>query len=94
MPKSITVSLDRKALAAIKNPVTRQEFTNIERMIKDALKLASTHDPDHAKLLSDHARWLVQLGTEFGNRLDVVERRLDRVGAPQYRTEKKGNKNA
>lgn len=50
-------------------------------VVWDLMKLATTHDPDHAKVLADHARWLVQLGTQLGNRLDVVERRLEKLEA-------------
>ena len=51
-------------------PCTRVEFKKLQRQVKDALNLASTHDPDHAKLLMDHARWLTQLGTELSERID------------------------
>jgi hypothetical protein len=71
-------------------PITRKEFARHERMIREALRLASTHDPDLVREIKDHARWLVQLGTELGNRLDVVERQLERIGAPQYRVIHKG----
>jgi hypothetical protein len=71
-------------------PITRKEYNKLVQQVKDALRLASTHDPDHAKLLNDHARWLVQLGTQLCNRIDIIERQLERLGAPQYRTVRKG----
>lgn len=40
----------------------------------DAMQLASTHDPDHAKELK-----------ELRMRIEVMERQLERLGAPQYR---------
>jgi len=72
--------------------ITRKEFARHERMIREALRLSSHHDPDLVRELKDHARWLVQLGTELGNRLDVVEHQLQRLGAPQYRTVRKGTR--
>jgi hypothetical protein len=40
----------------------------------DAMQLASSHDPDHAKELK-----------ELRIRIDVLERQLERIGVPQYR---------
>jgi hypothetical protein len=48
-------------------PITRAEYNKLARQLRDVMKLASTHDPEHEQ------------------RLDVVERRLDRIGAPKYR---------
>jgi hypothetical protein len=94
-------------------PCTRVEIKKLQRQVRDALNQSSTHDPDHAKLLADHARWLVQLGTELGKRIDrlvdhvnrevgvasepplflrvaILERQVQRFGAPQYRVVRKG----
>lgn len=48
-------------------PITRKEFSRLERIAKEALRLASKHDPD-----------LVM-------RIEVLERQMVRIGAPQYR---------
>ena len=57
--------------------------------LKDALKLASNHDPELVKWLRGIDRRLVlvqkALNTIESN-AQLTERRLDRVGAPQYRT--------
>jgi hypothetical protein len=50
-------------------------FAKQSQDIKNALKLASTHDPDIMK-------WI----TELEYRLDIAERQLERLGAPQYRS--------
>ena len=44
----------------------------------DAMQLASTHDPEHAIELD-----------ELRTRVAVLERQMERIGAPMYRT--KGN---
>lgn len=44
----------------------------------DAMTMASTHDPDHAKELR-----------ELRSRIEVLERQMERIGAPLYRS--KGN---
>lgn len=48
-------------------PITRKEYNLVLRMAKDALRMASTHDPEHEQ------------------RLAVLERQMERIGAPQYR---------
>jgi hypothetical protein len=77
----------------MKKPITRKEFQLVQRQVKDALKLASTHDPDHAIEIRRALRWCERL---FGrvikleDRVDVTERQLQRVGAPQYRKVRNG----
>ena len=92
-------------------PCTRVEFKKLQRQVKDALNLAPTHDPDHAKLLMDHARnarnltlvWkmldrlLDHVNREIGvasepplhTRIDILERQIQKLGAPQYRVARK-----
>jgi hypothetical protein len=48
-------------------PVTRKEYNDLLRLVKDALRMASSHDPEHEK------------------RLEILERQMVRLGAPQYR---------
>lgn len=48
----------------------------------DAMEMASTHDPDHAKEL-----------VELRSRVEVLERQMERIGAPRYRTICKGRTN-
>jgi hypothetical protein len=55
---------------------------NFERLAGfawDAMVLASTHDPEHEKDLF-----------ELRSRIEVLERQMERIGAPQYRTIRKG----
>lgn len=51
----------------------------VKRCVWDALMLASSHDPDHAKELRD-----------LRIRIEVLERQMERIGAPQYRLVRKG----
>lgn len=54
----------------------------LERLAKHswgAMTLASRHDPDLLKLIGD-----------LQSRVDVIERQLERIGAPQYRLVRKG----
>lgn len=54
----------------------------------DAMQLASSHDPDHAKQLEECRIWLLKLE----RRLDVIDRQMERIGAPQYRVVYKGKR--
>jgi hypothetical protein len=47
----------------------------------DAMMLASSHDPEHARELIALNREL----NELTSRVCVIERQLKRIGAPQYR---------
>jgi phosphate uptake regulator len=53
-------------------PITRAEYNKLLHMVKDALTLASTHDPEHEQ------------------RLYILERQVERLGAPQYRVVEAG----
>jgi hypothetical protein len=48
-------------------PITRTEYNKLYQLAKDALRLASTHDPDHEL------------------RISILERQVERLGAPIYR---------
>lgn len=56
----------------------------------DAMCMASTHDPDLVKAISetDHKleSWVKQLWRE----IDILKRQTERLGAPQYRMVRKG----
>ena len=56
----------------MKRAITRKEFNELTKIAKDALSLASRHDPDHE------------------HRLEIIERQLERLYAPQYRELSKG----
>ncbi len=54
--------------------VAWERFLKLERDVKDALKLASSHDPDFVKLFKS-----------IDMRLNVLERQMERLGALKYR---------
>lgn len=65
----------------------------------DAMMLASTHDPEHSKylnklndLIQAEAKLQERRFTDMYVRLSIVERQLECLGAPQYRTVYKGKK--
>jgi hypothetical protein len=67
-----------------------QRFLDTEKKAKEALRLSSKHDPDIMKMLNrliDHVN--KQLGVagkmSIEERISIVERRLDKIGAPKYR---------
>jgi hypothetical protein len=74
-----------------------QRFLDTENNAKEALRLASKHDPDLHKLIIKNKKYLIrlvnhvnkQLGVagkvSIEERISVCERRLDRIGAPKYR---------
>lgn len=72
-------------------PPTRAEFKKVQQQVKDALKLASTHDPDLVKSLQQHRKYIDTLwkwNVNIDDRLAIAERQLGRLGAPQYRNVK------
>jgi len=67
----------------------------------DAMMLASSHDPDHAKeliLLKNLIYAEVKLQdrrfSDICRRLSIIERQLERLGAPKYQIVYKGKKAA
>jgi hypothetical protein len=60
-------------------PIGTMQFKKVERTARQALLLASNHDPDHEQQLKS-----------LRLRLDIVERQLQRMCAPQYRVVLKG----
>ena len=54
----------------------------------DAMELASSHDPEHAKDIRDVldvVRDLAKVVENVEIRVSVLERQMERIGAPQYR---------
>jgi hypothetical protein len=54
----------------------------------EAMRLASTHDPDHDKLIRHSLKEIRILGCDFQkleSRIQILERQIERIGAPQYR---------
>lgn len=61
-------------------PITRKEFTVAQRDIKAALKLASTHDPDICGWIRD-----------LVDRVNILERQIEVLGAKPYRIVRSSN---
>ena len=69
-------------------PITRKEWKELWSFVRGVAKQASNHDPEHSQELRDHDSvladqqgWLLSINS----RLDVLERQMERIGAPQYR---------
>ena len=78
--------------------IEKTDFLKLKAYAWDAMRLASTHDPDHEKKLEDlkgliHAEVKLQdrRFTDTCSRLSILECQMQRLGAPQYRTVRKGN---
>lgn len=63
----------------------------------DAMSLASSHDPDHAKqlekleaLIYAEAKLQDRRFADICTRVSILERQMVRIGAPQYRVISKG----
>jgi hypothetical protein len=61
---------------------------HIAKKAWDAMMMASTHDPDHAQKLKCMMR---DVNIIF-DKLHVIERQIERLGAPQYRKVYAGRK--
>lgn len=79
--------------------IKESDLENVARVAWDAMMLASYHDPEHAaglKRLENFICAEVKLQdrrfSDTCSRLSIVERQLERLGAPQYRVIRKGKK--
>jgi hypothetical protein len=75
--------------------ITRKEWDDCQRRLKEALRLASTHDPDLLRriiVLECLVAEIRKVGSskKLEVRLEVVERQLQRLGVPQYRLIRRG----
>jgi len=59
--------------------IAKAQDKELAAFVWDIGQLAMHHDPEHAKELE-----------ALDNRVAVLERQVERLGAPQYRTIKKG----
>jgi predicted membrane chloride channel (bestrophin family) len=56
-------------------PITRKEWNKLVKQVRDTLRLASTHDPDHEARLSKLERAVTTCGLAFPNALRKAEQR-------------------
>ena len=69
-------------------PVTKKEFDKVVSRLKGVEALASHHDPEHHKWISNlyrDANILFRKVHDLQSQLDVVQRQMERIGAPLYR---------
>jgi hypothetical protein len=69
-----------KKLSRRANFIATVDLKKLAEYAWDAMQLASSHDPDHAFTLES-----------FEDRISVLERQMERIGAPQYRIKKLKN---
>lgn len=73
----------------------RFQDKELAAVVYDTLQLASHHDPDHAKDIKyakSDIHILFEKVEELESEIQLAQRRLDRIGAPQYRPIKKNGK--
>ncbi len=77
--------------------IEEQNIKSIAAHSWDAMMLASSHDPEHEaalirleKLIYAEVKLQDRRFADICGRLSVTERQLERMGAPQYRTIRKG----
>lgn len=84
----------------MKNQSPRAKFiesVNLKKLAGhswDAMKLASTHDPDLRQAIIETEKKLEDWVKQLWREIDILKRQMERLGAPQYRVVKKGNKAA
>ena len=89
----------KKKLSPRANFIATFDLKKLAGYVWDAMMLASTHDPDHSEYL-DKLNDLIYAEVKLQDRrfsdtctrLSIVERQLERLGAPQYRVVRKGKK--
>ena len=77
----------------MRKPITREEYRKVYRLALDGLNLASSHDPEHTKELKGITRnikYLFKWSDDVDSHLQIIDRQLERLGAPQYRVIRKG----
>jgi hypothetical protein len=81
--------------------IARADLKRLAAYAWDAMQLASSHDPDHAKdlkrieaLIYAEVKLQDRRFADICSRLSTMERQLERLGAPQYRVLYKGKKAA
>jgi hypothetical protein len=77
--------------------IEEQNIKSIAAHSWDAMMLASSHDPEHEaalarleNLIYAEVKLCDRRFTDTCGRLSIIERQLERMGAPQYRTIRKG----
>ena len=77
--------------------IKESDIKKIAAVAWDALVLASTHDPDHEKqlrrlesLIYAEVKFQDRRFRDLERRVSVLERQMERIGAPQYRALCKG----
>lgn len=93
--------MQKKKMSPRSRFILETDFLQLKAYAWDAMQLASHHDPEHAKELVNlnnliYAEVKLQ-DRRFADscaRLSVLERQMERIGAPQYRTVYKGKPKA
>ncbi len=69
---------------------------SVAALARDSMQMASTHDPEHQAalvrlndLLFAEVKLQDRRFSDVCSRLSIIERQLERMGAPQYRTIRK-----
>lgn len=75
--------MQKKKMSPRSRFILETDFLQLKAYAWDAMQLASTHDPDHDRCL----KYLL-------HRVSILERQMERIGAPQYRTVYKGKPKA
>ena len=82
--------MSKKKLTPRQNFIENSSWRDVRAKAWDALMMASSHDPDHHKWLTQITNVLNKDLKEIESRLDIIEHQLRRIGAPQYRRVKHG----
>lgn len=78
-----------KKLSPRANFIKNATIESIAARAWDAMMMASSHDPDHHKWLTEITNVLNKELKAVESRLDLIEHQLRRIGAPQYRRARK-----
>ena len=79
-----------KKLTPCADFIKNADEKRIRTIVWNTMIQASSHDPEHHKWLTDITNVLNNDLKEIETRLDIIERQLERIGAPQYRKIKGG----
>ena len=82
----------KKKLTPRANFIATADLKKLAGYAWDAMQQASTHDPDILRWMKEDRELQTRRFSDSCARLSILERQMERIGAPQYRVIRKGKR--